>query len=69
MSTEEELALMSLAVTGVKQIWTVVQAAKSGSMSASAALQHISAMLAGLPTAFAASDAKADAEVDARFGK
>jgi len=69
MTTEEELALASLALTGIKQIYTAVEAAKSGTMSVSAALAHIQAMLDGLPTAFAKNDAEADAKVAERFPK
>ena len=50
MTTEEELALASLAFAGIKQIYSIVEAAKSGSMSASAALAHVQTMLDGLPT-------------------
>ena len=69
MTTEEELALASLAFAGIKQIYSIVEAAKSGSMSASAALAHVQTMLDGLPTAFAKNDAEADAVVKARFEK
>jgi len=69
MTTEEELALASLAFAGIKQIYNIVEAAKSGSMSASAALAHVQTMLDGLPSAFAANDAAADAVVAKRFPK
>ena len=69
MSPSEELALAGLVVTGTEKLIAIYTAAKSGSMSASAAMAHIQAMLDGLPTAFAKNDAEADAVVKARFPK
>ena len=69
MTTEEEVALASLVVTGTEKLIAIYQAAKSGSLTASAAIAHIEAMLVGLPTAFAKNDAEADAVVAERFPK
>ena len=67
MSTDEELALGAAVVAGAEKLFAIYKDAKSGSVTASQALNHIQAMLDALPSEFAADDAKADVAIDERF--
>jgi hypothetical protein len=67
VTTEEELALATAAITVAERAWAAYRDAKAGTVSVSAALAHISAMLEALPGAFAEDDARADQAVDEKF--